>query len=295
MEPDVVKLACGRGTAEVAPSVGARLMRWNVGGRPVLHWPAAPDWSDPAHIRGGNPVLFPFIARTFFDGEMGRWRGPDGRIRPAPMHGLVRTAPFAVEAQEEHMIRMRIVSDGAMAEFFPFPFIFTVEYSVEDDVLAAAFTVENAGRDPLPFSVGNHFYFDVPSGERGEWSLECPCRRWARQEKDGRIVSAPPPAGAGTLDDPALVDLFHVGPSRDGVVLRHRRDNRSIHFDFPPDAAGRDPWFAVATWTETASSGFYCVEPWTALPDAVHNEQGLRWLKPGAREMLRLRLTASGW
>ena len=295
MEPEVVRLKHGRGTAEITPAVGARLMRWHVGGRPVLHWPSTPDWSDPAHIRGGNPVLFPFIARTFLDGEKGRWKGPDGKIRPAPMHGLVRTAPFAVEAHGENLVRMRIASDAAMAASFPFPFVFTVGYALEDNVLALAFGVENTGREPLPFSVGNHFYFEVPSGERSQWSLECPCRRWARQENDGRIAAAPPPAGGGTLDDPALVDLFHVGPPRDGVVLRQREDGRRVHFDCPPDAAGRNPWFAVTTWTEKPSSDFYCVEPWTALPDAVHNEQGLRWLKPGARETLRLRLTADGW
>jgi galactose mutarotase-like enzyme len=293
--PESVMLACGRATAELAPVVGGRLMRWSIDGRPVLHWPKAADWSRAGSIRGGNPLLFPFIARTFLDGKIGCWRGPDGQVRPAPMHGLVRAARFEVEAGAADRIRLRIASDATMAEAFPFPFVFTVEYVLEDGALSVAFTAENTGSESMPWSVGNHFYFDVPADERGAWRLECPCRRFARQDKDGKVVPAAPPAAEDTLADPALVDLFHVGPAREGVVLRHHRDGRAVHFDLPADTVGHDAWYAVTTWTETANSDFYCVEPWSALPDAVHNGQGLRWLKPGTRETLRLRLRAEGW
>lgn len=293
--PQVVKISAGRGSAEIAPCAGGRLMRWSVGGRPVLHWPAAPDWSNPAKIRGGNPLLFPFIARTFLDGESGRWRGPDGVVRSAPRHGLVRGAEFSVAAREDNMILMRIASSAAMKDAFPFPFVFSVEYTLEPEGLAVAFTVENTGSEPMPFSVGNHFYFEVPAEDRAGWWLDCPCRRWARQGEDGRITEAPPPRGQGSLADADLVDLFHIGPPREGVRLVHRGDGRVVGFDFPPDAQGSNPWFAVTTWTESPESGFYCVEPWTSLPDAVHNQQGLRWLKPASRETLRLRMTAEGW
>jgi galactose mutarotase-like enzyme len=294
-QPDFVTLQCGRATAELAPACGARLMRWSIGGRPVLHWPAAVDWSAPARIRGGNPLLFPFIARTFLDGKIGFWRGPDGVVRPAPMHGLVRAAEFAVVRRNEARLAMRLAWDEPMAGAFPFPFVFSVEYALEGEALAVAFTVENTGREAMPFSVGNHFYFEVPASERGEWFLDCPSRRLARQAADGRIVPAAPLAPGVPLADPALVDLFHVGPPRSGVVLRHGVDGRRVLFDLPDDGGGNPAWSAVTTWTEGPAADFYCVEPWTALPDAVHNGQGLRWLKPGARETLRLRLTAEGW
>jgi galactose mutarotase-like enzyme len=293
--PDLVTLASGRATAEFAPSVGARLMRWSVNGRPVLHWPGEADWSAPAKIRGGNPLLFPLIARTFLDGKIGFWRGPDGVVRPAPMHGLVREAPFETMARDERHVVMRTVWENSMAEAWPFPFAFTVEYALEGDSLAVAFTVENTGAEAMPFSVGNHFYFEIPAEERDHWMLEGKFASFARQDAEGRITPAPAPAGGGLLSDPEMVDLFHVGPSRDGVVLRHANDGRGVVFECSPDAEGENPWYAVTTWTESATSNFYCVEPWTALPDAVHNGLGLRWLRPGTRETLRLRLTARGW
>lgn len=270
-------------------------MKWSVNDRPVLHWPDDPDWSDSAKIRGGNPLLFPFIARTYLDGKIGKWRDPEGVVRPAPMHGLVRAAAFEAVETEEARIAMRIAWDESMAEAYPFPFEFGVEYVLEDNSLEAVFTIENTGKRPMPFSVGNHFYFHVPAEERTVWTIDCPCRRWARQDDAGRIVSAPPPGGNGSLGDPSQIDLFHIGPARSGVRLRHPGDGRRVLFDLVPDKAGRDPWYAVTTWTQDKASDFFCIEPWTALPDAMHNRQGLRWLDPGERESLRLRLTAENW
>ena len=291
--PPLVTLDNGRARAELAPSAGARLMRWSVNGRPVLHWPADADWSAPAKIRGGNPLLFPLIARTFLDGKIGFWRGPDGVVRPAPMHGLVRAAEFDTVERDGHRIVMRKTWDNSMAGAWPFPFVFDVEYTLEDTALAVAFAVENTGAEAMPFSVGNHFYFAVPAVKRGAWELRGKCRSFARQGTDGKIDAVA--EAPRLLSDPAMSDLFHIGPPEDGVVLRQVNDGREVAFALLPDAAGANPWYAVTTWTESAMSDFYCVEPWTALPDAVHNGLGLRWLRPGNRQTLRLRLTARGW
>ena len=293
--PETVTLRSGSAVAELAPKAGARLMRWSIGGRPVLHWPEKPDWSHPAKIRGGNPLLFPLIARTFLDGEIGKWRDEHGKIRPAPMHGLVRAAPFEVAGLGEDWIAMKIVRSPGMAEAWPYPFAFTAHYVLAGDALEVAFTVENTGTDTMPYSVGNHFYFEVPAAERGEWRLEGKFASFARQEARGRIVAAPAPGGPGTLSDPDLVDLFHLRPQRHGVALRQLRDGREVVFELPPDADGGNPWYAVTTWTESPLADFYCVEPWTALPDAVHNGHGLRRLSPGGMETLRLSLKARGW
>ena len=291
--PPVVILDNGRARAELAPSVGGRLMRWSVGGRAVLHWPEEADWSAPAKIRGGNPLLFPLIARTFLDGKIGCWRGPDGVVRPAPMHGLVRTAPFTVAERDDARVVMRTAWEKSMAEAWPFPFLFDVEYALEDEALAVAFTVENTGVAEMPYSVGNHFYFEVPAAERGEWVFEGRFESCARQGADGSIVTAAD--APRVLSDPAMIDLFHIGPAADGPVLRHLTDGRAVVFELQRGAAGENPWYAVTTWTESPASDFYCVEPWTALPDAVHNGRGLRRLKPGGRETWRLRLSARGW
>jgi galactose mutarotase-like enzyme len=292
-QPSTVCLRGDLATAELAPSQGARLMRWNVNGRPVLHWPESPDWTRSGSIRGGNPLLFPFIARTFLDGQIGFWKSPDGQKRPAPMHGLVRAAPFAVTEHRATRMVMRIESDQEMLTAYPFPFRFTVSYELIGAELHVEYLVENLGATDMPYSVGNHFYFDIPAAERSQWSMVGQFTRSGRQAADGTIVDLPALTETVNLSDPSLVDLFHIGPPRDGVRLSHQTDGRSVQIDWPPQM--EEIWYAVTTWTEKPDSDFYCVEPWTALPDAVHNGQGLRWLKPGASEALHLRLSAQGW
>jgi galactose mutarotase-like enzyme len=293
--PEIVVLQSGVARAELAPAAGGRLMRWSIGERPVIHWPESADWSAPAKIRGGNPLLFPFIARTFLDGKIGSWRDPHGQIRPAPMHGLVRAAPFMVTKQAADCLALEISWNPGMGDAWPFPFVFSVEYTLAGEGLEVAFTVANSGAEEMPYSVGNHFYFEVPAPERGGWRLGGDFRSFARQDAEGKIVTVPPPRSGGILSDADLVDLFHIGPSSDGTVLRHVADGREVAFGLMPDDSGANPWYAVTTWTESAASDFYCVEPWTALPDAVNSGKGLRWLKPAAQETLRLRLTARNW
>ena len=293
--PAVLTLRSASAVAELAPSAGARLMRWSVAGRPVLHWPESADWSAPSKIRGGNPLLFPLIARTFQDGKIGFWRDLAGQVRPAPMHGLVRAARFDVVSQKVDRITMRIAWDRSMAEAWPFPFVLTVEYALQAEALSVAFTVENTGADAMPYSVGNHFYFAMPAADRADWFLEGAFQSWARQDAEGRIVPAPAPENGGALSAPDQVDLFHLGPPAGGVTLRNQKNGREVVFDWQTEEGGENPWYAVTTWTESRQSDFYCVEPWSALPDAVHNGMGLRRLSPGARETLRLRLTARGW
>ena len=291
--PATEVLAGAAATAEFAPTEGARLMRWNVNDRPVLHWPESPDWTRSGSIRGGNPLLFPFIARTFLDGQIGFWKSPDGQKRPAPMHGLVRAAPFSVVEKTATKMVMAIEWNETMAAAYPFAFRFTVSYEISGPQLLVDYMVENLGVEPMPFSVGNHFYFDIPAAERSQWALVGQFASGGRQAANGTIIDLPAMSKTANLSDPALVDLFHIGPPADGVQLVRRTDGRRVRIDWP--AGMSDVWYAVTTWTEMPDSDFYCVEPWTALPDAVHNGRGLRWLKPGASETLRLLLTAEGW
>ncbi|MFM8905772.1 MAG: aldose epimerase, partial [Verrucomicrobiota bacterium] len=82
----------GASTYETCLTRGARLMRWRVelpgSAREVLHWPAgAPtDLAKIGAVRGGNPVLFPFMGRNYADGEKFAWKDAEGVKRPMPQH-----------------------------------------------------------------------------------------------------------------------------------------------------------------------------------------------------------------
>ena len=123
----VYALASGSSRVLIAPEYGARLLQWTVDGREIIHWPDDADWSNAhsvAHTRGGNPILFPFVARHYADGVLGQWRDGAGVIRKLPMHGFARDMPFQVVEASNKVLRMRLTPTESTHAMYPFDFIF---------------------------------------------------------------------------------------------------------------------------------------------------------------------------
>jgi galactose mutarotase-like enzyme len=292
---DIMEITRDGAVLQLAPHAGGKLMTWNVGGEPVIFWPAAPDWSNFVKIRGGNPLLFPFLGRHFVDGEIGKWRDKDGVVGGVSPPGFARDLSFRHRQDPDgHGVRMTLVDNDFTRQGYPFAFRFEAAYRLVDAVtLEVELTTSNPGEVPLPYYAGHHFYFALPHDQRGVSSLELPRTETRRQLGDGSISE--PQAGAGRymLDDAGIIDRFHcfTGPSDQPVRLVMPGLERAVHFDLQrPDSV---PWYCVTTWTEAATSNFYCIEPWVGLPDAIHNGHGLRWLAPGKTETAALRLSVA--
>ncbi|WP_454722446.1 MULTISPECIES: aldose epimerase family protein [Cupriavidus] len=285
----------------LAPQAGARLVRWVHRGEDILFWPDAADWSQPARVRGGNPLLFPFIARHFLDGVPGAWRDASGAVHALPSHGFARDLPFALTqyAADSH-IAMTLHACDATRAGYPFEFAFEAGYRLRDDGLEATLRTRNTGTQPLPYYAGHHFYFALAHQARGAATLAMPAAELMRQRVDGALDALGAGAASYRLDDARLQDTFHVlrephdAPRAclltvpPGAGAPHGR-RLAIELDVPatPPAA---PWFAVTTWSEHADADFYCVEPWLGLPNAIHHGSGLRWLAPGQEETATCRL-----
>jgi galactose mutarotase-like enzyme len=285
----------GQNRVLVSPGHGARVLRWTRDGREIITWPETADWSQILKVRGGNPILFPFIARHFVDGKNELWRDATGTVRPMPQHGFARDATFSViDGEAENSLRMSLVESDETRRFYPFAFRFDVVVSLlSGSRLEVRFETTNTGADPLPYYAGHHFYLAVPHQERADWTLHLPCAAWGRQSPDGAIVREEVEADIFGLDDDAAIDRFQIEPKSGNVTLLNRRTDKQLVFRL--DHPGSVPWYAVTTWTQKADSDFYCVEPWLGLPNAIHHGQGLRWLEPGAREIATLVLDGGGW
>jgi len=270
----------------LAPAHGGRLVRWVHQGQDILYWPDDADWSRLAKVRGGNPLLFPFIGRHFVDGEAGKWRDRDGTVHALPQHGFARDLPFAVSECSDSAVSLRLTSSDATRPGYPYGFDFTVTYRLVPDGLEATLTTRNTGDRPLPYYAGHHFYFALPHALRAESSLAMPPSARFRQNGDGSL--SPPETGDNTyaIDDPRLQDTFHV--LRAAGPVRLAMPSRTVEITL--NDASTTPWHAVTTWTERDDSDFYCVEPWLGLPNAIGHGQGLRWLEGGAQERATCRL-----
>ncbi|MCO8627940.1 aldose epimerase [Burkholderia multivorans] len=290
---EIHELHAGPSVVRVAPQFGGRLLSWELDGEPVIFWPDTADWSQLARVRGGNPLLFPFLGRHRVDGELGRWRDAAGVVRDLPMHGFARDLPFAAQPSADGAaIAMTLEADAASRAAYPFDFRFEATYRLADaHTLDVALTTTNRGSTPLPYYAGHHFYFALPHGERATTTLELPPTHRREQLADGSI-SAPEQGDARyTLDDPRIHDRFHcLDRTPPSTPVRIDMPGRGRVIEIALDVPGSIPWYAVTTWTEKPESDFYCVEPWLGLPDAIHNGFGLRMLAPGATETAALRI-----
>ena len=270
-------------------------MRWTRENREIITWPADADWSKILKVRGGNPVLFPFIARHFVESKNELWRDRDGTVRPMPQHGFARDARFTViDDKTENTLRMRLVDSEATRSSYPFAFQFDVVVSLQPGSrLEIRFETTNTGDQELPYYAGHHFYLALPHQERTDWTLHLPCVSWGRQAPDGSIIHEEASSATLRLDDPKLVDRFQIKPLESKVTLLNTKNQQRLVFEL--DSPGSLPWHAVTTWTMVADSDFYCIEPWLGLPNAIHHGEGLRRLAPGQTEIATCVLDANNW
>ena len=294
-DQEVIEITSGRAFLRFAPQAGGRLMSWDLDGEPVISWPDPANWGRPAGIRGGNPLLFPFLGRHRVGGKIGLWQDAQGVVREVPMHGFARDLPFSAELSADGTgIRMTLSDSDATRAGYPFGFRFEAAYRLLDAAtLEVEFVTTNTGDTRLPYYAGHHFYFFLRHDQRAITRLELPPTHNRRQDADGALTEPVPGQASYMLDTAAIIDSFHCldGTPKQPVRIVMPGLKRVIDIDL--DLPGSLPWYAVTTWAESDQADYYCVEPWLGLPDAIHNGQGLRWLEPGQTETAKLTIHVS--
>lgn len=278
----------GNSTFLAMPERGARLMNWHLtlgdgSVRDIVYWPEIKTLDDFHKVRGGNPILFPFNARTFDQGASGFWRDPAGVRRPMPQHGFARDGEFKVTRLDARGFSAVLVPSEASKAAYPFNYEFSVAYRFAPLGLSCEFTLRNFDSKPIPWSAGHHFYFTVPWSEglkRGDYVIRIPAAKTLRQDAAGQLVPGPAIKPEEPLNNEALVDTFHLGLKGNSVVFGHPGSSGQVAVRHgtaavpPPDAT-------FVTWTSGADAPFFCVEPWMGPPNAPETKTGLHWVQPG--------------
>lgn len=282
----------GRSTFLAHTERGARLMHWNLAladgsVRDVIHWPEITSFDGFASVRGGNPVLFPFSARSFDRGEIQFWRDGDDVRRPMPIHGFARQGNFALIRADDTGFSAVLQPDAVAREAYPFAYEYTVIYRFAPASLTCEFLLKNLDSRPLPWSAGHHFYFSAPwepARSRADYRLSVPASRRLRQDKLGRLVPGPDLPAADSLARPDWVDVVHLGLASPTATLAPAGGGRSgaiavtIGLDKKSPPA---PSSTFVTWTETPDSPFFCIEPWMGPPNSPEHKIGLHHVPPG--------------
>ncbi len=287
----LVRWRVGGSTFMALPEKGARLMNWNMvlgdgSVRDVIHWPELSSLADFTKARGGNPILFPFCARSFDRGDVGFWRDPKGVRRPMPMHGLARQGEFRALRIDATGFEAAFVPGEEAKASYPFKYEFRVEYRFAAFGLTCRMTLENLGDEPLPWSAGHHFYFKLPWHEgstRGDYLIRIPAGERLRQDPTGHLVAGPKLRRDERMDNPDLIDAIHTALRGPEVVFGEKGHPGDVAVSLA-DGELPPPGSAFVTWTEAPASPFFCVEPWMGPPNAAETKVGLHLVPPGARE-----------
>lgn len=278
----------GQSTFLAWPEKGARLMNWNLtlgdgSVRDVLYWPELKSLEDFHRVRGGNPILFPFNARVFDQGDIHFWRAADGVRRAMPMHGLARQGDFKVVSSDATGFTALFQPDEAARACYPYDYEFTVRYRFEPLGLVCELTLQNRGDVPLPWSAGHHFYFTLPWSDglsRSDYSIRLPASRRVRQDAKGQLGPGPVLKEIENLDNPELIDAIHLGLKDNTVIFGERGHAGDVVMRIGTDKVPA-PDATFVTWSESATAPYYCVEPWIGPPNAPEHKTGLHLVPPG--------------
>jgi len=280
---------CGPSTFLARPELGARLMNWNLrmadgSFRDVIHWPEEADFSNFAKIRGGNPILFPFSARTYNQGKIGFWKDQNGTVRPMPQHGFSRDGHFEITKLDESGFSAALVPDEAAKEAYPFEYTFTVRYEFSDVSFKVFFELNNQDKQPILWSAGHHFYFTLPwhpELSRKDYRFEVPAKKGFTHAPDGSLQPIKPYTNTGSFDDPAMSDRIHTRLNGDMARFGPNGGEEDIGIRILGESNTYSTWNAFVTWTEKPDSPFYCVEPWMGPPNSPEHGKGLHAVNPG--------------
>lgn len=281
---------CGPSTFLARPELGARLMNWNLrmgdgSYRDVIHWPEDADLSNFAKVRGGNPILFPFSARTYHKGQIGQWKDQSGEVRPMPMHGFSRDGEFEITTVDDNGFTAELKQTEASRTAYPFDYRFTVRYVFEQVSFKVYLQLDNLGDTPILWSAGHHFYFTLPWHKelsRKDYRFEIPAKKCFTQAPDGSLQ----PVAKGwekncSFGDPENSDRIYTRLKGDTARFGPNGGEEDIGIRFLNDSETHSTWNSFVVWTEKPDSPFYCVEPWMGPPNSPEHGKGLHAVGAG--------------
>lgn len=263
-------------------------MSWEQPDRSIIYWPEIDSAEAVTKARGGNPVLFPFSARTFHGSQIGKWQDTNGDVRDIPNHGITRQGQFELIDLTPGGFTARLVQGVEEQKVYPYKYHFDVSYRFAENSIEVDYRLENLGDSQIPWSAGHHFYFDLPwvaGTTREDYQIEIPATDACNHATDGSLQSVDFEP-ITLFSQPELVDRIHYGLQQSTIEFLCRKDGSKIAISID----SLHPEHALVTWTEADDSPFYCIEPWMGPPNAPSTNIGLHWVQPGDSESFAVKV-----
>ncbi|PYM12081.1 MAG: hypothetical protein DME18_12350, partial [Verrucomicrobia bacterium] len=263
-------------TAIVAPELGGWLLRYarrtpKHGWVEALHFSQAVVDRYPREMYAGAPVLFPLVSNNRVGDKEHHYEW-NGNVFEMPQHGFARRSKWSILEQTATSITMELTDNEATRASYPFAFRFCLTYRLGRGRLHWEQVVENRSDAPLPFSAGFHPYFAVPltaKSERGACFVEIPdAKRLTPVGPFERFTARPFPAQNWSVQEEVADTMFLTDLKKQELILIDPVSELEVGFNFEEAPQHR----FVAIWSRATNEPFYCLEPWTALPNSFSRQ-----------------------
>jgi galactose mutarotase-like enzyme len=212
------------------------------------------------------PVLFP-LCGALLDGKYIF----KGREYLMGKHGFAREADFSLVECTDTSLSLRLESSEETLAVYPFEFALTASFSIEENKLSAVFSVENAGKQIMPYMFGWHPAFTLGgSREIGSFYVHFEGKRVLTRHtlQHGPFVnpfyeSYPLKASKYYLNEEEIYAndtmIFKDVPTT--VRLAGGYQKRAITLSYSDNL----PYLCI--WKYPSSEARYvCLEPWSDIP-----------------------------
>lgn len=231
------------------------------------------------------PILFPYCGRcTMKLGDKNYGQG---------FHGFGRDKTFTCVSKTETSVTFSLREDEDTLQRYPFRFLFSITYTLQDNAVQITSTMENTDDKPLYYSCGSHESYALPGGAE-HYEILFP------QEEDfvfqlvgenGLLSGKTQDNGKGTV-----LDLADEKQYNDTVILKNIR-SRTVTIREKatkmPIAEVAFPGISNLLFWHPGSSHMICIEPWKTLQDYVDDREGdftqkenVSCLQPGEKEQI---------
>lgn len=256
----------------VCPERGAIVISCELNGQELLYLDRETFLNPQANIRGGIPVLFPICGQLV--GGQYEWEGTTYKMKN---HGVARVKPWHVintGIDDGAYVTLSLQSDEETLASFPFTFELRFTYRLKNGKLIIEQQYVNQSEAQMPMVAGFHPYFATDS-KNLDYNSD------ATKLLDYNDNIEKPFNGAfdlnGLVESVALLDAKQLE-----IAFPLNSSGGKVHLSYS------DEFRYVVLWS-VEGKPFVCVEPWTALNEALNDKKGLLLVEPG--QALQLQMT----
>jgi aldose 1-epimerase len=269
---DVIKLNSDSWLAEIAVNAGANLFRLHhkPSDLEILRSPESLDKLSEKPQVYGIPVLFPpnRIANGKFN-----WNGQEYSFelneaeRNNHLHGLILGKPWQLSECENDKVMMTY--DFEATHGFPHDFQLKMSYHFTPEAVIQKFSVKNNSKLPMPFGLGFHTAFRMPSNAKTRittgdnyWevnpSRHLPSGKLLPWNKKDHIFTNDQAVSCHCPITTEIID----GKAFRGAIIEYPDENIKLYYEVD------EQYKHWCLWNNGGNKGFFCPEPMTWMVNA---------------------------